>query len=138
MIEAFSVGFYNALIANAALQTKLGGASTDYKIYNTLAPQTSSCPYIVFGVLTDMPDGTFTHSGAIEDMTFYVNIFSETSPENILEIVDLVAAAMDNASLTISGYTAMKCMREYVGSVIYDSDTETYQISMRYRVQGSL
>jgi hypothetical protein len=138
MIEAFSTGFYNALIADSALQTKLGGSSTDYKIYNTLAPQTSSCPYIVFGVLTDTPMGTFTYDGAIEDMTFYINVFSETGVENILEIVDLIATAMDDASLTITGYMAMKCMREYVGSVSYDSDTETYQVSMRYRVQGSL
>jgi hypothetical protein len=33
----------------------------------------------------------------------------------------------------------MKCVREYVGSVIIDDpDKPVYQIPMRFRVQGSL
>jgi hypothetical protein len=138
MIEKFTAGFYTALTANAALNTKLVAVVGDKKVYNTLAPQTAELPYLTFGLLTDIPIGTFTHIAAIEDMTFYVNCFSSTSLAHVMQIVDAVKTAMDDASLTITGYTAMKCMREYVGGVIYDTDNKVYQISMRYRVMGSL
>jgi len=135
--EAFTTGFYNKLIGGATLQTKLGGGA-DKKIYNTIARQNSSLPYLVFGLLTDVPMGTFESQSIIEDMTFYINAFSSTGIENLMEIVDLVEALMDNATLTISGYTAMKCVREYVGSVIFDDNNKVYQIPMRYRVMASL
>lgn len=136
MIEAFTTGFYNVLKGNAALQTKLGGGS-DKKIYNTIAPQTSSLPYLVYGLLTDMPLGDFADPATIEDMTFYVNCFSSTSVINILQIGDAVKTAMDNSTLTITGYTPMRCMREFVGNVNYDIDTKIFSLSLRYRVQGS-
>jgi hypothetical protein len=106
--------------------------------YNTLAPQTAVLPYVTFGLLTDVPMGTFTKIAAIEDMTFYVNVFSVTSFAHAMSIADLVKTAMDDVALSITGYTAMKCMREYVGSIIYDADNKTYQLPMRYRVMGSL
>jgi hypothetical protein len=137
MIKVFNAGFYNKLISGATLQTKLGGSASDKKIYNTIAPQTASLPYITFGLLTDVPDGVFGKLDAIEPMTFWVNVFSSTSPANCQEIADLVAALMDDCTLTITGYTHMVCMREYVGTMIYDKDVGVYQIPMRYRVSAS-
>ena len=137
MIEAFSTGFYNALKANSALQTKLGGSASDYKIYNTRAPEGSAMPYVTFGMLTNVPEGTFDDLGAMEDFTFWINVFSSTGLEHISEIVDLVKTAMDDVSLTITGYTALYCMREFVGNPIFNADTKIYQIPMRYRVIGS-
>jgi len=136
MIEAFSTGFYNKLKSNATLQTKLGGTALDSKIYNTFAKQDAVLPYITFGLLSDVPMADFADPATIEDMTFYLNVFSAKSPEETLEIADLVKAAMDNQVLTIAGYTTMRCMREYTGSVIWNADTKVFQISMRYRVQG--
>ena len=134
MIEAFSTGFYNKLIGDSALQTKLGGAGADKKIYNTVAPQGASLPYITFGLLTDRPEGVMMNLGRREEMTFYINIFSDTGIEHAMEIVDLVKTAMDDCALTITGYTHMLCMREYVGSVIPDELNSIYQIPMRYLV----
>jgi hypothetical protein len=138
IVETFATGFYNKLKGDANLQTKLGGSGTNYHIYNTVAPQSATYPYITFGVLTDVPVGTFESPSIIEDMTFYANVFSQTGIENLMEIVDLICAAMDNSALTITGYTAMKCVREYIGSVLFDDDNKVYQIPLRYRVQGSL
>lgn len=134
MIKAFTAGFYNKLIADSNLQTALSGSPTDKKIYNTLAPQNATLPYIVFGHLTDNPEGVMQNLGRREEMTFYVNVFSNTSIENTMDIVDLVKTAMDDSDLTITGYTHMKCMREYVGSVILDMMDNIYQIPMRYLV----
>ncbi len=137
MIENFSKGFYAALTANTALNTKLVTVTGDKKVYNTMAPQTATLPYLVYGILTDMPDGTFTDLAAIENMTFYVNCFSSTSVAHVMQIADLVKTAMDNVTLTITGYTSMVCMREFTGNVNYDVDNKTYQIPLRYRVWGS-
>ncbi len=137
MIEAFSTGFYNKLVSDTTLNTKLSTTVSDTKVYNTIAPQTSTLPYLVFGLLTDLPVGTFEDLAIIEDMTFYINVFSSTSIENLLEIAGLVADLMDDATLTITDYTSMKCMREYVGNVLFDQSTFVYQIPMRYRVLAS-
>ena len=136
MIEAFSTGFYNKLVGGTTLQTKLTGSSGDKKIYNTLAPQSAALPYITFGVLTDTPEGIFGNLSKIESMTFWLNVFSSTSPINCLQIADLVAALMDNADLTITGYTSMVCKREYAGSLTYDLTNNVYQIPMRYRLMA--
>ena len=110
----------------------------DTLTYNTLAPQTAVLPYVTFGLLTDVPMGTFKYVAAIEDMTFYVNVFTITSVAHAMTLAGLVNTALSDITLTITGYTAMKCLREYVGGVIYEPDTKTYQIPMRFRVQGSL
>lgn len=136
MIEAFTTGFYDMLKADSALQTKLGGSPTDYKIYNSVAPQEAALPYLTFGLLTDSPGGVMQNLGRREEMTFYINVFSDTSIEHAMEIADLVKAAMDDCSLTITGYTNMVCMREFVGAVIPDTLNNIYQIPMRYLVWG--
>ncbi len=110
----------------------------DTKTYNLIAPQASTVPYITFGLLTDVNMGTFESTAIIENMTFWVNVFTSTSVAHAAILVGLVKTAMDNVSLTITGYTAMKCVREFVGSVLFDNDTRIYSVSMRYRVMGSL
>jgi len=136
MIEAFSTAFYDALKGNSSLQTKLSGSDTDKKIYNTIAPQDSALPYITFGLITDVPEGVMQNLGRREEMTFYVNVFSETGIEHVMEIADLVKAAMDDCTLTISGYVHMVCMREFVGAVSREPVTGIYQLPMRYRVMA--
>lgn len=137
MIEALATGFYNKLIGGTALQTKLGGSSSDKKIYNVMAPQSTSLPYITFGVLTDTTQGIFGNLEKIESMTFWLNVFSDTSPADCFQIADLVATLMDNCDLTIMGYTSMVCNREFISSLVFDITTGVYQITLRYRLMAS-
>ena len=74
----------------------------------------------------------------IENLTFWVNVYSETSPAHITALGDLVLTVLDNASLTVSGYTAMVCRREFMGSITFDGETRVFQLPMRYRVMISL
>lgn len=134
MLDALVTGFYNQLKGDVALQTKLGGSSSDKKIYNAVGIQGSAYPYIVFGLLTDVPESTFAKAAAIERTTFSINIFSKVSPSNLLQIADLVFTAMDNVSLTVSGYSSLVCMREYTGSIMHDYETGIYMMALRYRV----
>ena len=106
----------------------------DAKLYQVKAPQGSTVPYVCFANETGRPIGTFASLTDIEDLTYWVNCFSDKSPADVAEIADEVMAAMDNASLTVSGYTSMVCKREFLSGVIWDIETNIYQISLRYRV----
>lgn len=135
MLNAFIDSIYEKLAGNSELQTKIGG-NTDKKIYNVIARQDASFPYITIGFLTGIPIGVFGDLEDMEDCTIYVNIFSNSgSAKEAGEILDLVKAVLDSADLTITGYANdMVCTREFVGAVIYDSSIKVWQIPMRYRV----
>jgi len=123
-------------ITNGATQTD--GTVTwkvfDSKCYQVKAPQGSTVPYVTFGLETDRPIGDFGDSYTIEDLTFWVNVFSDVSTAAVAEIADEVMAAMDGATLTVSGYTYLVCRREFIGTVIYDLETGIFQIPLRYRL----
>ncbi len=110
----------------------------DMKTYNVKAPQGSTLPYVTFGFNTNVPQGVFGNLESWEDITFWVNVFSETSVNHVTVLTDLVLAVMDDASLTVSGYTGMKCAREFIGAIMWDImwdiDTEIFQCPLRYRV----
>ena len=134
MINAVNIGFYNKLISSTGLQTALGGSASDKKIYNVKAPQSATVPYITFGLETNRPIGTFEDQGAIEDLTYWVNVFTSTSVAHVTTLTDLVLAVMDDATLTVTGYTGMKCVREFMGAIIWDYEIGIYQIPLRFRL----
>lgn len=136
MLNAFVDSIYEALAADSALQTKISGGASDKKIYNVIARQDATFPYIVIGFLTGIPMGVFRDLEDMEDCTIYINIFSDSgSALEAGEILDLVKAVLDDADLTISGYTNdMVCRREFIGAVTYDLDTQVWKIPLRYRI----
>jgi len=106
----------------------------DTKTYNIKAPQNATAPYVVFGLLTEMPTGTFADFEAIEDITFWVNCYSDKSTADVSEICDEVMDVLDDATLTVTGYTTMKCVREYIGNPVWDDETRIYMMPCRYRI----
>ncbi len=106
----------------------------DSKLYQVKAPQGSSVPYVCFGLETDMPMGTFESQMAMESLTFWVNCFSDVSTAAVAEIADEVLASLDDVTLSVTGYTPMKCVREFIGTIIWDLETGIYQVPLRYRV----
>ena len=105
----------------------------DAKCYNTMAPQIDNMPCVIFGVDALTPLGTFADPAAIESIILQVSCFSGISPADVAEIADEVSDAMDTA-LSITGYTVMRCSRDYIGTVIWDSVTKTYQIKLRFKL----
>ncbi len=106
----------------------------DPKTYQIKAPQPSTVPYVCFGEETDAPMGTFNSQMAMESLTYWVNCFSGISPSDVAEIADEVMTALDDVTLTVSGYNHMKCEREFIGSVTWDAETNIYQVPLRYRI----
>jgi len=128
MINDIAKGIYDKLKADASLIAAIS------EVYHVNAVQTATLPYVTFGLLTDIPIGTFASPSAIEDTTWWVNVFSNVGSQEAGTIAGLVMAVLDNASLTIAGYTAMKCVREFIGSPTYDPEINVYQIPLRYRI----
>ncbi len=106
----------------------------DPKTYQIKAPQGATVPYVTFGLETEAPIGTFADFEAIENLTYWVNTFSDKSPADVAEVADEVTDALDNVVITATGYTNMKCVREFTGSPIWDLETGIYQIPLRYRL----
>ena len=106
----------------------------DPKLYQVKAPQGSTAPYVTFALLTESPIGTFSDFEAIENLTFWVNCFSGTSTADLAEIADEVMDALDDKTLTVDNYTSMKCLREFISSPTWDSETNIYMVSLRFRV----
>uniref|UniRef100_A0A6M3KDL0 Uncharacterized protein n=1 Tax=viral metagenome TaxID=1070528 RepID=A0A6M3KDL0_9ZZZZ len=107
----------------------------DTKTYQIKAPQGSTVPYVCFGPETDVPMSTFASQTAMESLTYWVNCFSAKSAADVAGIADEVMTALDDVTLTgITNYTPMKCVREFIGSTIWDSETDIYMIPLRYRV----
>ena len=106
----------------------------DAKTYQVKAPQGSTVPYVCFGIETDRPIGDFGDAYTIEDLTFWVNAFSDISTAAVAEIADEIMTAMDGVSLSVSGYNHLVCKREFIGTVIWDSETGIFQVPLRYRL----
>jgi hypothetical protein len=81
-----------------------------------------------------VPIGTFADQEDMESLTFWVNAFNSISTAQVAEMADEILTALDDASLTVTSYTAMKCVREFIGAILWDEATGIFQIPMRYRV----
>ena len=135
MLNQVAKGLWNKLKADGTLMTALGGnAGNGYKCYHVVAPQDASPPYITFGQITNFPIGTFASPTAIENETWWLNIFSSTGSKDVGDILDALTDVLDNSTLTVTGYTNLTTVREFVGNIIIDQDTETFQIPLRYRI----
>jgi hypothetical protein len=106
----------------------------DPKTYQVKAPQGSTVPYVTFGMMTESPIGTFADFEAIESLTYWVNCFSDKSTADLAEIADEVMDALDNKTLTVTGYTSMKCHREFISAPTWDDETGIFMQSLRYRL----
>ncbi len=113
----------------------------DSKTYQVKAKQADTVPYVTFGLLTESPIATFADFEAIEDINFWVNCFwgkraanTSASTADIANMVDDVTNALDDKTLTVTGYSHMKCVRTFTGSVTWDADTDIFMQSLRYRI----
>ena len=106
----------------------------DSKCYQVKAPQASTVPYVTFGLLTEAPIGTFADFEAIENLTYWVNVFSDKSTADLAEIADEVMDSLDDKTITATGYSSMKVVREFISSPTWDLGTGIYQQSLRYRI----
>ena len=70
----------------------------------------------------------------MENLTYWVNVFSDKSAADAAKKADGVMTALDDVALSVTGFTPMKGVREFIGTIIYDLETGIFQAPMRFRV----
>lgn len=134
-LNAIAAALYNILKADAPLVAALEGtAGNRYKIYHIIAPQRYRVPYITYGQITDIPIGDFNDPTSVEQTTWWLNIFSKTGSKDAGAKAALLTSVLDNVVLTVAGFNELWCLREFIGSLIYDMETQIYQIPLRYSI----
>ena len=106
----------------------------DARAYQIKAPQDSVLPYITFGLLTESPIGTFQDFEAIENLTYWINCFSDKGVADLAEIADEVMDSLDDKTITATGYTSMRVIREFISAPTFDFETNIFMLSLRYRL----
>lgn len=94
----------------SALYTALGG--TAGTVYNGLAPQGTAPPYTVFSRQDALDEYTFTSNAVSADYVVKA-ISNRTWPSS--EAYGIYAtkhALLQDAALTVTGYTALRCRRQ--------------------------
>lgn len=128
-------GFYDALVADSALTTALGGA----KVYS-IVPQNTAYPYVALGRFTGREFSTKTFNGL--DSTFTMDIFTqERSRKNNLDIQALVYDALHEQPISVTNNVLVTLRMEFTETFIEDgrvSSTEdliTVHGVLRFRIR---
>ncbi len=101
----------------SALYSDVGG-----RVYLDRAPQGAEFPYIVFFIVSDVPEKTFTED--YEDILIQFSLFS--SSEGAAEITDMYAdlkALFDECALTITGSTLVWMKRSNLTTMVEEITT---------------
>lgn len=119
---------YDKLNVTAVTNVATGG------VFNTLAPQGTAPPYVLFQAMTKMDEHSF--NGRFGNALYMVKAVSRSPwPKEALDIDTQIDTALEDASLSITGYTALLCRRESdiyltedAGGVIWTHSGGLYRI----------
>jgi len=105
-MNELEAGLYTKLVAGTALVALLGGT----KIYNGLAPQGVSLPYLLFSQQSGVADNaTPTRS---EDFLYQVKGLSASGMAAAGSIASAIDTLLHNTTLTVSGWVNYSIRRE--------------------------
>lgn len=124
-INAFKVGIYTKL--NVSAITNLVTGVFDFK-----APQGTVKPYVCYWIVTDTSADTF--KDWMDELLLQIDIFSDSnSALEVGTIAKAVAGVMDEATLTVTGYTNVFCQRGMT-RLLYEDENNVWHKVMEYRV----
>ena len=135
-MKALTTAIYGK-ISGSALATDIGG-----RLYKGRAPEGAEYPYVVYMVVADVPDKTFTED--FEDVLIQFSLFSSASGSTEVEkmFTDL-KALYDECSLTITGSRLIWMKRVNATLMIEDHTTpsgtiEVWHYAVDYDIKTSL
>lgn len=119
----------------AAIMTKTTGSalstSVGERIYLDRAPEAAAFPYVVFYVITGMPDDTF--QDRIDEILVQFSILSTSrGAAEITGIYNNLTALFDNATLTITGKTHLRMVRRNLVTMVDDITTAAGTIGVKH------
>lgn len=123
----------NALIAG--IYTKLNISSiTDLVtgVFHFKAPQGQLYPYITYFIVSDVSDDTFEMWR--DDVLLQIDVWSDSnSASEAGNIAKAVAAQMDEASISATGYSVYFCQRGAT-RLLYEIEPKIFHKLMEYRI----
>ena len=125
-----------------AIYSKLTGslltADIGGRFYDTQAPEGAEYPYVVYMIVSDVPDKTFTED--FEDVVIQFSLFSSASGSTEVEkmFTDL-KTLYDECSMTITGSTLLRMKRTIATLMVEDHTTpsgtvEVWHYAVDYEV----
>jgi len=106
-------GIQTLFSTDNTLNTAVGGRLRPHE-----ALESDSFPYVVYSLISHVFDPYFGDSKNIERFRVQFSIYSEkSSSTEVLNIFEYLKSLYDGCSLTVTGYTFLKCVRE--NSVFY-------------------
>lgn len=103
-MKALSTAIFGKL-AGSSLDTDIGG-----RLFKGGAPQDSSLPYVVFFIVSDVPE--YPGGKTIERVLLQFSLFSSASGSTEIEdMLTHLRALYDDVVLTITGYTSIYFIR---------------------------
>lgn len=105
-MKALTTAIFGKCAAGTTLHTAIGG-----RLYKGRAPQNATHPYIVYQVVSDVPDNTFAEH--LEDVLLQFSIYSTSSSTSEIEdIFAALKALYDDCTLTVTGGTLLWMRRQ--------------------------
>lgn len=130
MIELFEAlhDYFESHADAAELKAALTGG-----LYNLEAPEDVDFPYGAFQLISDVPDHFASDKFYLENCLFQFNLFSKkSSSRELLNVYDKLISAFDFLILTITGYTALSCVRE--NTIQVPKLDGVWQLNVLYRI----
>lgn len=115
----------------SALYNAIGGTAAVPAVYYALAPQGSTPPYTIIQRQSGVDEHTFDEQGV--SAVYMVKVISNRIwPGEAWLAYGTVHAALDNAQLSVSGYSALRCER--INTVEFIDGERYWNVGGLYRV----
>ena len=119
-----------------AIKTRFDAiVTTASRLYDTVANQNATFPYVVVSYISDVEDQTFTEY--FEDCLVQFAVYDEDpSSENVLDIFEELKTAFDRHTLTVENYSTIIMYREGgANKTRYEEQgKKIWQLTCTYRV----
>ena len=126
-MEVLYKGIWNKFDNNADLKAAVTG------LYFTEAPQGTAYPYIVYNLVSNVGDWTYTES--MENSLIQFSIFDDhSSSVTINDIYEKLKTCYDWEVLTVTGYNFIYIKREF-SNLTRMNDIWNYAVQFRTEVQ---
>ena len=129
-VNKLNISVYTAL--NVASITGAVSGKT-IGIYHVKAKQGATYPYINYFAVIDVQGDTFTEYG--NDTLIQIDVYSDSnSAAEAGEIVEAIAAQMDDKALSITGYNDALAIREN-SRLLYEDEVNVFHYILEYSVR---
>ncbi len=116
--------YYGAHVTTGALAGQL---------FVNEAPQDTSFPFVVYRLLSITPDPNFAGEVQEEATIEFALYDNSISCSNITDYYATIIGQLDNAKITVTGYTSLIFERDYA-SLDFDIETDIWTYTIQYRV----